>query len=98
MNSLTVCIWTKTEGEIKKFLERYYKDDIHIDNDVDEWNYVYGKPVESVDIISAIMDNRFDFDLNVGIRVNEEKLYRITDENYNDVIKDIFELFYEEHE
>ncbi len=95
MNSITVCVWTKTEGEIKKFLERYYEEEeIHIDCDVDEWNYVYGNPIESVDIISALMDNRYEFDLNVGVRVNEEDLYHITDENYNDVIKGMFNLFY----
>jgi hypothetical protein len=94
--SLTVSLWSKKEGEIRKFLEKYYESEIFLDDDVDQWCYVYKKPLESVDIISALMDNYHKYDIALGIQVNEGDVYTVTEENHNDVIKGIFVLFYDE--
>jgi hypothetical protein len=94
MNSITVCISAETEGEIKKFLEKFYGEKVHMDNDVDEWSYVYDNPLESVDIISTLMDNRHEYELDLSVSINEEEPHIVTDDNYNDVIKGVFCLFY----
>jgi len=94
--SLTVSLWSKKEGEIRKFLEEYYESEVFLDDDVDQWSYVYNKPLESVDIISALMDNNHKYDISIGIQVGEGEIYTVTEENHNDVIKGIFVLFYDE--
>jgi len=94
--SITVNLWTKKEGEIRRFLEKYYEDEVIIDEDVDQWSYVYREPLESVDIISALMDNSHQYDIKLGVQVNHGDLYPVTEKNHNDVIKGIFCLFYEE--
>lgn len=94
--SITVNLWSKKEGEIKRFLEKYYQDEVIMDEDVDQWSYVYREPLKSVDIISALMDNTHKYEIALGVQVNNGDLYPVTEENHNDVIKGIFCLFYEE--
>ena len=94
--SITVSLWSEKEGEIRRFLEKFYLSKVFMDEDVDQWSYVYNRPLESVDMISALMDNSHKYDIEVGVQVNQEELYPVTENNYNDVIKGIFCLFYEE--
>lgn len=94
--SITVNLWSRKTGEIKRFLEKYYGKDIYMDEDVSKWIYVYNKPVDAVDIISALIDNNDKFQVYICIQVNEGEIHPITAENHNDVIKGIFYLFYEE--
>lgn len=95
--SITVNLWSRKTGEIKKFLEKYYEKKEIIDDDVDQWIYVYNKPVDAVDIISAVIDNNDKYKVNIFIQVDEGKIHPITVENHNDVIKGIFYLFYDEN-
>jgi hypothetical protein len=95
--SIEVNLWTNRKGELKRFLERYYCKEIEMDEDVDRWIYVYNKPVEAVDIISAVMDNNDKYQISVCIQVNQGDIHPITAENHNDVIKGIFYLFYKEN-
>jgi len=94
--AITVNLWSRKTGEIKRFLEKYYGKDVYMDEDVDNWIYVYNKPVDAVDIISALIDNNDRFQILIYIQVDEGDIHPITVENHNDVIKGIFYLFYEE--
>lgn len=96
MMSITVNLWSRKPGELKRFLEKYYGKKAYIDEDVDNWIYVYNKPVDAVDIISAVVDNNDKFQILIYIQVDEGDIHPITAENHNDVIKGIFYLFYEE--
>lgn len=94
--AITVNLWSRKTGEIKRFLEKYYGKDVYMDDDVDNWIYVYNKPVDAVDIISAVIDNNDKYQIMICIQVNEGDIHPITAENHNDVIKGIFYLFYED--
>lgn len=94
---LTVNLWSRKTGEIKRFLESYFERDVEMDEDSSEWVCVYKKPLEAVDIISAVMDNNDKYQIIMTIQVDEGQLHHITVYNHNDVIKDIFHLFYNEN-
>jgi hypothetical protein len=94
--SITVNLWSKKVGEIKRFLEKYYNKQMDIDQDVGRWIYIYRKPVDAVYIISALIDNNDKYQILMYIQVDEGDIHPITFENHNDVIRGIFELFYEE--
>lgn len=94
--AISVNLWSRKPGEIRRFLERYYDKQVVMDEDVDRWIYVYQKPLEAVDIISAVMDNNDRFEISVCIQVDECDIHPVTSENHNDVIKGIFQLFYQE--
>ncbi len=95
--SITVNLWSRKSGEIKRFLECYYEKALDMDSELKAWECEYDKPLESVDIISAVMDNTDIFQINVLIQVNKGQYHIITNDNHNEVIKDIFKLFYNEN-
>lgn len=94
---LTVNLWSRKKGEIKRFLESYYNSEVETEEDAVEWACVFGKPVEAVDMISAVMDNSDKYQFIIYIQIDEGQLHPITVDNHNDVIKDIFHLFYNEN-
>lgn len=94
--AISVNLWSCKVGEIKRFLERYYEKEIDMDEDVGQWIYVYNKPLEAVDLISAVMDNNDKYQISVCIQVDEGDIHLITAENHNDIIRDFFYLFYED--
>jgi hypothetical protein len=95
--AITVNLWSKKSGEIKMFLEKYYDRCLLLDDDVLNWIYVYKKPLDAVDLISAVMDNNSQHNILMCIQVNDGDLHPITSDNYNDVIKGMFDLFFEEN-
>jgi len=94
--AIAVNLWSDKDGEIRKFLERYYDKSVNMDDDVSRWIYVYNKPLEAVDLISAVMDNKDKYRISICIQVDEGDIHPITIENYNDIIKGIFCLYYKE--
>jgi hypothetical protein len=92
--AISVSIWSRRAGEIKKFLEKYYEKSVDMDEDVDKWIYVYNKPLEAVDMISTIIDNNDKYQLSMCIQVDEGDVHPVTVNNHNDIIKGIFYLYY----
>ena len=94
---LTVNLWSRKHGEIKRFLECYYDRKILMDAETVEWKYVFNKPTEAVDMISALIDNNDKYQITMCIQVNDGQFHHITPDNHNDIIKGIFQLFYNEN-
>lgn len=94
---LTVNMWSRKKGEIKRFLECYYDRQIGIDEKRTEWECCFSKPTEAVDVISALIDNSDKYQISMCIQVNGGQLHHITIDNHNDIIKGIFQLFYNEN-
>ena len=92
--SISVSLWSRKSGEIKRFLESYYEKHVMMDEDVDQWVYVYSRPLEAVDMISAVMDNNDRYDISICIQVDKHDVHPVTFENHNDIIKGIFQLYY----
>ncbi len=95
--SLTVNLWTRKSGDLKRFLESYYDKKLDLCERTAEWSCNYVKPLEAVDIISAVMDNNDRYQIRVLIQVNEGQMHLVTAENHNEVIRDIFLMFYHEN-
>ncbi len=94
--AITVSMWSGKEGEIKRFLSSFYQKEVQMDKDIGPWIYIYDKPLEAIDIISAVMDNKDKFQISMYIQVERGDLHPITEENHNDIIKSILYLYYEE--
>jgi hypothetical protein len=94
--SVALNLWSGKHGEIKRFLEIFYEKEVKMDADVDKWICVYKKPLEAVDMISAVIDNIDKYEITVCIQVEEGDIHTITLENHNDIIKGMFSLFYED--
>lgn len=94
--AVLLSLWSRKNGEIKRFLDRFYEKDVKLDEDVDRWMYVYNKPLDAVDMISTVMDNSDKYQIGVCIQIDRGDVHTVTAENLNDIIKGIFCLFYEE--
>ena len=104
--SLTVNLWSRKNGELERFLESYYDGETgyeyieeieqteHIEGG--EWSCVYKRPLEAVDMISAVMDNNDRYQILICVQIDEGQMHIVTPENYNEVIRDLFLLFYNE--
>lgn len=95
--SLTVNLCSRKTGELKHFLDSYYCSDVEMNEETGDWVCVYDKPLEAVDLISAVMDNNDKYQIIIFIQINEGQLHHVTVDNYNSIIKDIFLLFYNEN-
>lgn len=93
---VTVSLQSEKNGEIKKFLERFYEKQIMLDDDVTQWIYIYNKPLDALDIISALADNDDDYELTMHICIDDWKEMKLSQDNHNNIIKSILFLYYEE--
>ncbi len=94
--AVLVNLWSRRMGEIKRFLEKYYEKDINMDEEVEQWIYIYSKPLDAIDIISAVIDNNDKYQINVCIQVDKGDIHPVTYENHNDIIKGLLYVYYEE--
>ncbi|PYG88869.1 hypothetical protein LY28_01233 [Ruminiclostridium sufflavum DSM 19573] len=92
--SVSISLWSAIEGEIQRFLSSYYQMDIQKEEQCQNWISDFFNPLESIDMISALMDNFYKYKLTMYIHMENGYLHKITEENYNDVIKGLFEIYY----
>jgi len=95
--SLTVNLWSRKAGELKKFLECFYENEVEFADSEEGWFCKYDRPLEAVDLISAVIDNADKFQIVICIQLGEGQYYHVTPANHNEIIKDIFLLFYNEN-
>jgi hypothetical protein len=94
--ALEVNLWTKKTGDIKKFLQAFYQKEVKMDDDVEQWIYVFNNPLEAIDIISAVIDNSDKYQINMCLQIDKGDVHPITYDNHNDIIKGIFYLYYQD--
>jgi hypothetical protein len=70
-------MWSGKSGEIKRFLKSFYQKEVKAEDDISQWIYVYNKPLEAIDIISALMDNKERYKISMFIQIDRGDLYLI---------------------
>lgn len=92
--SISISLWSTVQGEIQRFLRKYYGKDVLIDNCSGSWVGEFINPLETIDLISALMDNIHNYNIAIYLHMENGYLHRITNENYNDVIKGLISIYY----
>ena len=90
--SAIVDIYSKSDIEIKRFLDAFYENNINVYPDV-KWEIVYDNPIESADIISSYIDNNEKFDINMWISLDKDFFINITKYNADKIIRYLFERY-----
>lgn len=93
---VTVNLSSRETGAIKCFLEKFYQKDLDIGDGVEQWIYVYKKPLEAIEMISTVIDNSDKHKIFVFVQVDKNDVHLVTYENYNDIIKALLYLYYKE--
>lgn len=91
---VSISLWSNLDGEIQRFLYSFYQKEIPSDENSITWISDFINPLDSIDMISALMDNTHKYNVIMYIHMENGYLHKITEENYNDVIKDLLELYY----
>lgn len=93
---VTVNLSSRKTGAIKSFLEKFYEKELDIDDGVEQWVYVYRKPLDAIEMISTVIDNSDKHKISVCVQVDKNDVHPVTYENYNDIIKALLYLYYKE--
>ena len=89
----SVSLYTDKEGELQKFLSKFYNSNFsELKNNL-IWVKEYQNPVELAEIIGIFADNYDDFLLKMLISIDKDVFINITSKNANKVIKYLFERF-----
>jgi len=91
---VVVNLWSKKTGEIKRFLESFYQKKMDMDEDVEQWIYIYNKPLDAIDMISVVIDNNDKHQIAMCIQVDRGDVHPVTVQNHNDIIKGLLYLYY----
>jgi len=88
----TANLYSIKNGEIKKFLNLYFKENTNLENDL-FWSKTFQNPIEIADIIAAYSDNSEKFDCALWISLDKDIFIKISENNSNSVIKYLYERF-----
>lgn len=91
---VTLSLWSTKQGEIQRFLHSFYQKDYKKEENSRRWVEKFFNPLDSIDMISALMDNYESFDVTLYIHMENGYLHKITEKNYNDVIKGLIGIYY----
>ncbi len=89
-----VNIASEQEGTLRRFLDSFFQKDSKVDNDVVEWVNIYHKPLEAIDIITAVVDNREKYDIQIYISMDAGLVVEVSQKNVDDLIKFMLYRFY----
>ncbi len=85
-------LYSDKSGEISKFLNNFYKNDIKLSNDL-KWEKVFKNPIEMVDLIGVFIDNKDKFDINMWISLDQDAFIYINDDNADNLIRYLYERY-----
>lgn len=87
-----VNLYSKTPGEIKKFLKLFYSDHIELTQDL-FWETSYENPIDMIEIVSCFIDNNEKFKINIWISIDNGIFINVTSDNLDSIIKYIYQRF-----
>ena len=87
-----VSLYSDKNGEINRFLSKFYNSSINIKNDL-KWEKEFYNPVEIAEIVGAFIDNKEDFQANMWVSIDKGLFINITENNANMFIKYLYERF-----
>lgn len=91
---ITLSLWSARQGEIRRFLQSFYQKDHPNEELTNRWMGDFCNPLDSIDMISALMDNIENYELTMYLHMENGYLHKITARNYDDVIKGLIGIFY----
>ena len=89
----SVNLYSNKEGELNKFLSKFYNSNF---SDLQKsliWKKNYKNPIEIAEIIGAFADNTDNFSLYMWICLDKNLFINVTSQNADDIIKYLYERF-----
>lgn len=90
--SAIVDIYSEKPNEIKSFVDKFYEDNVNLENDL-EYEAVFENPVQVSDMISAFIDNDDKFDIHMWLSLDKGVFINVTEFNADKIIRYLFERY-----
>ena len=87
-----VDLYSDKKGEISRFLNNFYKENIHLKNDL-KWEKTFENPVEMAYILGAFIDNKDFYKINMWISLDEDAFINVTEHNVDKLIRYLYERY-----
>ena len=91
MNTI-VNIYSDKNGEISKFLSKFYRKNIFLSNDL-KWEKIFDNPIEIADFIGIFVDNKDLYKINMWISLDEGAFINVTENNADKLIRYLYERY-----
>lgn len=89
---VVVSLYSTEKGEIKRFLSKYYNNNVDLKNPL-QWENTFWNPSESADIVGVFMENNDKFRINMWISFDKGFFINVTDFNVDKIIRYLFERY-----
>ena len=89
---VVVSLYSTEKGEIKRFLSKYYNNNVDLKNPL-QWENTFLNPSESADIVGVFMENNDKFRINMWISFDKVFIINVTDFNVDKIIRYLFERY-----
>ena len=91
--STFVELYSDKNGEIIKFLNKFYNSNIlNLKNDL-FWRKEYKNPVAIADIIASLIDNKENYKINMWISLDKNVFINVNKNNVDKIIRYLFERY-----
>ena len=87
-----VNLYSEKEGEIKKFLNKFYNTNIDLKDSL-KWEKDYNNPIEMAEIIGTFIDNKDKYNANMWISLDRNIFINVTEHNADAIIRYLYERF-----
>ena len=87
-----VSLYSSKKGEINNFLSKFYEKNLNI-NDSLKWEQTFANPIDSVNIIGTLIDNKENFDINMRVSLDTGFFINVTDFNSDKIIRYLYERY-----
>lgn len=90
MNDIVVTLLASKPDELNKFLSAYYSKNMNICESAFRWSCVYKRPLDSICILSTLMDNIEDYKIEALVSVKHLDNIKVSEENINELVKFLY--------
>ena len=87
MDGVTVTLVTNKQCEIKRFINKYFDTNSDISDMAFRWSSIYPNIIDSIGIVSALLDNDDDYLIEVIITFSNGVMIKLTKENLDTYIR-----------
>ncbi len=87
-----VNLYSEIEGEINKFLSKFYNTKIDLNNSL-KWEKDFKNPIEMAELIGTFIDNKEKYKVNMWISLDKDIFINVTEQNVDEIIKYLYERF-----
>ena len=92
MNDIVVTLLAEKPCELNKFLSAYYNKEMGIEEGAFRWSCIYKRPIDSICILAALIDNIEDYKIEALISIKHYDNIKVSENNINELVKILYWL------